>query len=138
MKLTKFSTHSAHSENCYFHFFYWLSADWVDIFWGFMKFFSNRCWKFQFSILLNKNVLFLKELGFRPLKISKQKSFVYWPTFQQQFWSIVERNSFDSKQPLCQSPSQSAPNNLVSDFCTPYLGPDFFKFLHSKNIWSTR
>ena len=48
--------------------------------------FSNRYWKFQLSILKNKKVLFLKKIWFRPLSISKQKSFVYWPNFQRRFW----------------------------------------------------
>ena len=47
---------------------------------------SNWTWKFQPSILKNKKVLFLKKIFFKPLSISKQKSFVYWPNFQWRFW----------------------------------------------------
>ena len=38
-------------------------------------------WKFELSILKNKKVLFLKKIFFKPLSISKQESFVYWPNF---------------------------------------------------------
>ena len=38
VKPLKISTHSAHSDNFYFHFFYRLS-DGVEILWGFTKFF---------------------------------------------------------------------------------------------------
>ena len=43
MKPHKISIHSAHSDNYYFRFFYWLSDS-----------FSNRCWKSQLSILKKK------------------------------------------------------------------------------------
>ena len=49
--------------------------------------FSNRRWKFQQSILKNKNKIFMRKIFFRLLSISKQKkSFVYWPNFQWRFW----------------------------------------------------
>ena len=50
------------------------------------KYFSNRFWKFQLSILKNKKVLFLKKNKIKLLSISKQISFVYWPNFQGRFW----------------------------------------------------
>ena len=34
----------------------------------------------------DKKVLFQKRIFFRPLSISKQKTFVYWPNFQWRFW----------------------------------------------------
>ena len=46
---------------------------------------SNWTWKFQLSILKNKKVLFLKKKIFKPLSISKQKSFVYWLNFPEGF-----------------------------------------------------
>ena len=51
---------------------------------------SNWTWKFQLSILKNKKVLFLKKIFFKPLSISKQKIFVYWPNLQWGFWSIPQ------------------------------------------------
>ena len=65
VKPHKISTHSAHSENFYFHFFYPLS-DWVEILWGFMKFF--------FKQMLKISAFYLE----------KQKSFIpkkniFWP-----------------------------------------------------------
>ena len=53
----KISTHSAYSDNCYFHFFYGLS-DWVEILWGFTKFVFKQI---------------LKVLAFY---LEKQKSFI--------------------------------------------------------------
>ena len=41
VKPHKISTHSAHSDNFYFHSFYPLS-DWVEILWGFTKFWKNK------------------------------------------------------------------------------------------------
>ena len=46
---------------------------------------SNWTWKFQLSILKNKKVLLLKKIFFKPLSISKQKSFVYWLNFPEGF-----------------------------------------------------
>ena len=84
MKPHKISTHSAHSDNCYFHFFYQFS-DWVEILWGFMKCFFKQMLKVSTFYLKNKKVLFLKKIFFRPLSISKQKSFVYWLNFPEGF-----------------------------------------------------
>ena len=88
VKPHKISTHSDHSDNCYFHFFYQLSDSRLS--WNFCEVsrnsFSNRFWKFQLSILKNKKVLFLKNIFFKPLSISKQKSFVYHPNFRWRFW----------------------------------------------------
>ena len=55
---------------------------------------SNSCWKFQLSILINKKVSILKKILFKPLLISKQKSFVYWlrDCFQGRFWLGGSRN----------------------------------------------
>ena len=47
--------------------------------------FSNRFCKFQLSILKNKKNLFLKKFFFKPLSISKQKSFVYCLNFPEGF-----------------------------------------------------
>ena len=69
-------------------FSFFLLVVWLG--WSFVRFsrnsFSNRCWKFQLSILKSKKVLFLKNIFFKPLSISKQKSFVSWPNFQWRFW----------------------------------------------------
>ena len=48
-------------------------------------FFSNRCWKFQLSILKNKTAIV----------IIKTKSFVYWPNFQWRFWCRCASHFFD-------------------------------------------
>ena len=44
VKPHKISTHSAHSDSFHFHFFYPLS-DWVEILWGFTKFFFKQMLK---------------------------------------------------------------------------------------------
>ena len=54
---------------------------------------SNWTWKFQLSILKNKKVLFLKKKFFKPLSISKQKSFVYWLNFSEGFVFFYMKNS---------------------------------------------
>ena len=56
---------------------------WINCF---TKICFNRCWKFQFSILKNKKVLFLQKKVFWPLSKSKQKSCVYWINFPVMFW----------------------------------------------------
>ena len=57
VKPHKISTHSAHWDNCYFHFFFYWLSDWVS-----RNSFSNGCWKFHLSILKNKKVFFLKKI----------------------------------------------------------------------------
>ena len=74
MKPHKISTHSAYSDNCYFHFFYWLS-DWVQILWG----------EFQLSILKNKKVLFLKKIFFRPYHQDTSKRWRVLSQFSRRF-----------------------------------------------------
>ena len=88
MKPHKISTHSAHSENCYVHFFISCLIE--------LKFYevsrnsiSKRCWKFQLSILKNKKVLFLKKYFLAVVNI-KTKNFVYWLNFQRRFWFRVQ------------------------------------------------
>ena len=53
----KISTHSAYSENVYFQFFYWLS-DWVEILWGFTKFFLKQMLKISAFCYLEKQKRF--------------------------------------------------------------------------------
>ena len=69
VKSRKLSTHSAHSDNCYSHFFFYWLSHWVS-----SNCSSNRCWKFQLSILKNK---ILKKIIFKLLSISKQKKALF-------------------------------------------------------------
>ena len=57
MKPHKISTHSAHSNNFYFHFFYPLS-DWVEILWGFTKLFFKQMLKIS-AFYLEKQKSFI-------------------------------------------------------------------------------
>ena len=77
MKPYKISTHSAHSDNCYFHFFCRLS-EWVEIFWGFTDFFFKQMLKvsafyLEKKSLFHKNNIFLSHCQYR-----NKKNFVYW------------------------------------------------------------
>ena len=68
------STHSAHSDNFYFHFFYPLS-DWVEILWGFTKFFFKQMLKISIFYLEKQKVLFLKKYDLsRSLQIGQDSS----------------------------------------------------------------
>ena len=87
VKPHKISTHSAHSDNYYFHFFYQLS-NWVEIFWSFTKFFFEQMLKVSAFYLEKQKSFIPKKIFFWPLSISKQKNFVYWPNFQLRFWLI--------------------------------------------------
>ena len=78
-----------------FIFFYWLS-DWVEILWRFMKFFFKQILKVS-AICLDKQKSFNPKKRFKPLPISKQKSFVYWPNFQWRFWSGKHRSAYAIK-----------------------------------------
>ena len=71
--LTKISTHSAHSDNFYFHYF-------VPVVWLSWNSFSNRCGKLQLSILKNKKVFFLKKYD---LGCSRQQ--IALPIFSEGF-----------------------------------------------------
>ena len=69
-----------------FPFFYWLS-DWDEILLAFTEFlFQTDAENFSFVSWKTKKVSSLKKIFFKPLSISKQKSFVYWPNFQWKFW----------------------------------------------------
>ena len=89
-KLHKISTHSAHSDNSYFHFF--LSVFWLK--WNYARFheilFLTNAESFSFLSWKTKKVLFLKKTFFKPFSISKQKSFVHWPNFQWRFWLLTQ------------------------------------------------
>ena len=84
MKPHTISSDSAHSDNCYFQFFHLLS-DWVEILWGFMKFFFQKMLKISDFYLEKQKSFIPKRMFFKPLSISKQKSFVYWLNFPEGF-----------------------------------------------------
>ena len=87
IKFRETSLFSAHSDNCYFQFFYRL-CDWVEILWGFMKFFFKQMLKVSALYLENKKVLFLKKYFSSRCRYHNKKSFVYWPNFQ---WSEPQK-----------------------------------------------
>ena len=88
VKPHKISSHSAHSENCYFLFFCRLS-DWVEMLWDFSKVYFKQMLKVS-AFYLEKKSFIPKKKIFKPLSISKQKSFVYWSNFQWRFCSFLE------------------------------------------------
>ena len=89
MKSHKSSTHSAHSDNFYFHVFYWLS-DWVEIVWGFTRFFFKQMLVISaFYLEKQKKFYSLKKLSQEWTRFNiKTTSFAYWPNFQWRFWLL--------------------------------------------------
>ena len=61
-------------------------SEWVEILWGFTKFYFKQMLKVSVFHLKKQKSFIPKKLFFSPLSISKQKSFVYWPNFQWRFW----------------------------------------------------
>ena len=53
----------------------------------FFETFSNRCWKFQLSILKNKKKYFKRNSFLSSCQYQNKKSFLYWPNFQWRFWN---------------------------------------------------
>jgi hypothetical protein len=84
VKRHKISTYSAHSDNCYFHFSICclIELKFCEISWNP---FSNRCWKFQLSILKNKKVLFLKIYFFGPCQYQNKKALFTDSIFREGF-----------------------------------------------------
>ena len=70
-------------------------AEWVVVLWGFTNSFSNRCWKFELSILKNKKVLFLK--NYIPVD--------GYPNFQWRFWMANEWKNYLVVQCYCKKGS---------------------------------
>ena len=66
-------------------FFYRLS-DWVEILQGFTKFNFKLNLKVSAFYLEKQKSFIPKKIFFKPLSISKQKSFVYWLNFPGRFW----------------------------------------------------
>ena len=82
-------------------FSFFLSVVWLS--WTFVRFhkilFQTDAESFSFLSWKTKKVLFLKEIFFRPLSISKQKRFVYWLNFPEGFGrSHVELRAHASKR----------------------------------------
>ena len=70
VKLHKVSTYSAHSDNCYLHFFFWL-FDWVEILWGFTKLTFKQILKVSASYLE-------KQKSFTPKDQSEMNVTLIW------------------------------------------------------------
>ena len=63
-------------------------SEWVQVLWGFTKPFFKQMLKVSAFYLEKQKSFIPKKIFFRPLSISKQKSFVYWPNFQRRFWTL--------------------------------------------------
>ena len=81
MKPHKISTHSAYSDNCYFQL-----CDWVEILWGFMKFFFKQMLKVSVFYLENKKVLSLKKYFLSRCRYHNKKALFTDPIFSEGFW----------------------------------------------------
>ena len=68
-----------------FHFFHRLSV-WIEILRGFTKLLFKQMLKVSDFYLEKQKKIIPKKIFFRPLSISKQKSFVSRPNFQGRFW----------------------------------------------------
>ena len=60
-------------------------AKWVEILWGFMNYNFKLNLKVSAFYLEKQKSFIPKKIFLKPLSISKQKSFVYWPNFQWRF-----------------------------------------------------
>ena len=58
----------------------------------------NRCWKFQFPILKNKKVLFLKKIFFWPYRQDTSKRWRVPSQFSRRFWVRVPKHRWDRGQ----------------------------------------
>ena len=84
MKPYKISTPSAHSDNFYLNFFYWLS-DWVEILWCFRKCFFKQMLKVSAFYIEKQKSFIPKRIRFYQ-SISKQKVLLTDPIFIKGFW----------------------------------------------------
>ena len=78
MKPHKISTHSAYSDNCYFHFFYWLS-NWIEILWGFTRFFFKK--------ILKVSAFYLEKQNLSRCQYKNKKALFTDPIFSEGFVS---------------------------------------------------
>ena len=84
MKPHKISTLSAYSDDCYFNFFYPLS-DWVEILWGFTKFFFKQVLKVS-VFYLEKQKSFIPKKKLSHFQYQNRKALFQ---FQWRFWVIL-------------------------------------------------
>ena len=88
MKPLKISFRSAHSDNSYFHFFYpLLKFGEVS-----QNYFSNRCLKFQLSILQNKKVLSLKKYFLGHCQYQNKKALFTDPIFSEGWCGFLTKS----------------------------------------------
>ena len=69
-------------------------AEWVEILWGFTKFYFKGMLKVPAFYLEKQKSFIPKKIFFKPLSISKQKSFVYWPNFLWRICIYLSNNRF--------------------------------------------
>ena len=75
VKPHKISTHSAHSDNYYFHFFYW-SSDWVEILRCFTKFFFKQALKISVFYLVKQKSFISKNMVSVVVNIKTKKLYL--------------------------------------------------------------
>ena len=99
MKQHKISSNSAHSDNCYFHFFQFdclIELKFCEVLQNYV---SLGCWKFQLSILKNKKVLFIKKnISLGGCQYQNKKTLFTDPIFGEGFGSGVTAKKFSDKQ----------------------------------------
>ena len=96
MKPHKISTHSAYSDNCYFPFFYRLSV-WVEILWGFTKFYFKQMLKVSAFYLKKQNSFIPKKYFIGRCQYENEKALFNDPIFSEGFDPDLRLSSiFDS------------------------------------------
>ena len=105
----KISTPCAHSD-IFFHFFYRLS-DWVEILWGFTKFFFKQMLKVSAFYLEKQKSFIPKKIVFWPFSISKQKKLCLLTQFSGWFWVLP--NSAEDRIQGCVILTSKHPNKLI-------------------------
>ena len=86
-------------------------AEWVEILWGFMKFFFKQMLKVSVFYLEKQKKYIPKKIFFKPLSITKQKIFVYWLNFQGRFWENPQQKG-DNKWRLLLTRTMDAQRSI--------------------------
>ena len=122
---------SAHSDNCYFHFFYrWF--DRVEILWGFTKPFFKQ---FQLCLLKNKKVLFLKKYFLGRNQYQNKKALFTDPIFSEGFDLYISKNICLWRNPTCNAMVLKSFWSYIETKSLCDFARCFISFHGRKDIW---
>ena len=108
-------------------FFFYLLSDWVEIFWGFTKFFFKQLLKV--SILKNKRVLCIPKKIFKPLSNTKTKQLCLPTQFSGRFW--LTTHEILSKSSAFYKSSKTSLN--MTGFCQKLSSRSIIYLMFFKN-----